>query len=122
MSPKGKRHFFRAFGASIAIGLGIGICAALGGAAWLSALVGELAGSVVSAAALPASVVTFYGLCAIIILAYRRALAKWDERRPPRMEVLCEECGYDLFGVPQKPVLRCPECGTERTLDDDRRV
>lgn len=122
MSPKVKRHFFRAFGTSIAIGLGLGICAALGGAAWLTSVLGDCAAAVTGVPELPASILTYYCMCAVVIIVCRRVIAKWDERRPPRMEVLCEECGYDLFGVPQKPVLRCPECGTERTLEDDRRV
>lgn len=119
MSPKTQRRFFKSFGTLISIALGFVVCALLGGVEWFAAFVGRCVDVVASSAKLPAAVVTIYCLCAAIIIVSRKVITKWEERQPRTLDCLCEECGYDLIGVPQKPVLRCPECGTARTLDDN---
>lgn len=41
-------------------------------------------------------------------------LATWFKRTGPRRG-RCDECGYDLHGLPREDgLVRCPECGMEK--------
>jgi hypothetical protein len=58
----------------------------------------------------------FWALLVFFLFAGTIPFVPWARRRRRRIRGLCEKCGYDLRGSPE----RCPECGPpDATVEGD---
>jgi hypothetical protein len=75
---------------------------------------GDVRGTVINASPLVAcSISIWYCVCLTMVLPLGQLLL-WLKKKPDRSG-LCEFCGYDLRGTPN----RCPECGALSNQDKD---